>query len=302
MLSRVATGLYIVGRRLERADHGARLLAVHQEVALEGSGAGATYWTELLTCARLPSAGRTGDTRRSAVSAVVSAIQAALEEASAAARAVRSSMSSEVFEQVNVLYEAAAQEPKPASHQALRSIQYGVSLVTGLVDDAMAHGPERNFLRIGRSLERVGNITRLVATKAASPHLPGGSRDWPSVLRCAWSLEAYRVRGHPTPVGEAGAIEALLLDPGIARSARLAAEQVVAVSAELGAGTDAVQRAAARLARLYRTKHGLEPDRLGALDEAATARVAEVEAALRATYFMPSRILHRLDISDQQQQ
>lgn len=301
MLSRVATGLYVVGQRLERADHLARLLAVHQEVALEGGRVGSPYWSELLACARLSGGGSTADTRASAVGAVVTAIRSALGDAAAAARAVRPSMSSEVFEQVNALNESAAQEPKPASHHALRSVQLGVHLVSGLVDDAMAHGPERNFLRFGRSLERAANITRLVATKATSPHIAPESRDWPSVLRCAWSLEAYRVRGHPTPVDAGGAIEALLRDRGIARSAGRAADQVVAIATELGSRNDRVHRAAARLAQLYGSQEDLSPAQLGALDAAASARVAEVEAALRATYFMPSRILHRLDISDQQQ-
>lgn len=297
MLSRVATALYLVGRRLERADHLARLTAVHQEMALEGSTPPAAVWDELLECAALPA-----ESRRRAPVRLAAEIRGALETAAQAARAVRPSISSEVFEQVNRLHERAREEEKPTSHQALRSIQLGVHLVTGLVDDAMAHGPERDFLRIGRHLERVVGITRLVACKAAAgPRRSPDANDWAAVLRCAWSLEAYRVRGHRTPVDAAAATAALLYDPGLPRSARLAADRVLAICDGLGPSTGPVHRAAQRLARLYAAAGEFDPARLAALDRDATDGAAAVELALRATYFMPTRILQHLDVSDQQQ-
>jgi uncharacterized alpha-E superfamily protein len=303
MLSRVATGLYLVGRRLERADHLARLVSVHQELALEGSTAGAAFWRELVACGGLPvPAGAAAEVRRQAIGSMVGEIQASLQIAAEAARAVRPSLSSEVFEQINSLYVRARNEEQPSAHYALRAIQLGVHLVTGLTDDAMAHGPERDFVRIGRNLERAGNITRLVACKAGPPsRATPDTNAWAGVLRCAWSLEAYRARGHPMPADAAGTIAALLFDPGVPRSARRASERVARISRGVGSDTRSVPRAADRLARLFRFEGEFEPSALGELDAAAAEQVAGVEAALRSAFFMPSRILQQLDVSDQQQ-
>jgi uncharacterized alpha-E superfamily protein len=303
MLSRVATGLYLVGRRLERADHLARLVSVHQELALEGSTGGAAFWGELAACAGLPvPSGAAPEVRRQAVGAAIGEIRASMQIAAEAARAVRPSISSEVFEQINSLNERARSEEQPTAHYALRAIQLGVHLVTGLTDDAMAHGQERDFLRIGRNLERAGNVTRLVAHKAAAPSRAAPDANvWAGVLRCAWSLEAYRARGHPMPPDAAGTVAALLFDPGIPRSARRASERVARISRGLGPGTKTVPRAADRLARLYRFEGEFEPAGLVELDRLAASAVIALEVVLRSTFFMPSRILQRLDVSDQQQ-
>jgi uncharacterized alpha-E superfamily protein len=303
VLSRAATALYLIGRRLERADHLARLASVHQELALEGSSAGAGFWIELADCAGTPRpSGSAAEARRRAVGDVVAEVRASLQVAAEAARAVRPSISSEVFEQVNLLNGHFRAAEKPSAHQTLRDLQLGVHLVTGLVDDSMAHGPEREFLRIGRHLERTGSVTRLVACKSASaPSRTSDANDWTAVLRCAWSLEAYRVRGHRTPADMHGVAFALLFDGGMPRSARHAAERVVDISRVLGSRTDRVHAAADRLARLYRGEPASDGDALSGLQEKAAAGVARVESALRETYFMPTRILQRVDVADQQQ-
>jgi uncharacterized alpha-E superfamily protein len=292
-----------MGRRLERVDHLARLASVHQELALEGSAAGAAFWGELADCAGTPPpSGSAAEARRRAVGDVIVEIRASLEVATEAARAVRPSISSEVFEQVNVLNEQARAEDKPSAHLTLRALQLGVHLITGLVDDGMAHGPEREFLRIGRHLERTANITRLVASKSApAPRRTHDANDWTAVLRCAMSLEAYRVRGHWTPVDLNGVVVALLFDGGMPRSARHAAERVVDISRVLGSRTDRVHAAADRLARLFRGEPAADGEALSRLQEAAAVGVAKVESSLRETYFMPTRIFHRVDVADQQQ-
>jgi uncharacterized alpha-E superfamily protein len=303
VLSRAATALYLIGRRLERAGHLARLASVHQDLALEGSAVGDAFWGELAACANTaPPSGSAADARRRVVGDLVAEIRASLAVAADAARAVRPSISTEVFEQVNLLNEDARNEDEPSAHHTLRDLHLGVHLVAGLVDDGMAYGPEREFLRIGRYLERAGNITRLVACKSAVPRRTHDAKNWTAVLRCAWSLDAYRVRGHRTPAYARGVAVALLFDAGMPRSARHAAERVVDISRVLGPGPNSVHAAADRLALLYQDEKALDAEALSRLDEAAAAGVARVESALREMYFMPTQILRRLDVADQQQQ
>ncbi len=303
MLSRVATALYLMGRRLERADHLARLASVHQELALEGSAAGVGFWGELALCAGLAApGGPAARARRRVVSDVAAEIRASVEVAAEAARAVRPSISSEVFEQVNVLHESARSDDELLAHNTLRDLQLGVHLVTGLIDDAMAHGPEREFVRIGRHLERCGNVTRLVASKSASvPRRTHDANDWTAVLRCAWSLEAYRVRGHRTPADVTGVAGALLFDKGMPRSAAFSAERVVETARSLGSRRRRLHRAALRLAGLFTVESTLDGEALSEMGVAAARGVATVESILSETYFMPTRILSRVGVADQQQ-
>src|SRR3989441_2351278 len=108
MLSRAATSLALLGRHLERADHLARILGVHVSLSLDRTGEpGPDFWMRFMELAGWH-AGDTGK-REQAVEMVVAgtlgpSIRASIAAARLAAQAVRPSLPSELYEQVNALY------------------------------------------------------------------------------------------------------------------------------------------------------------------------------------------------------
>ena len=108
MLSRAATSLALLGRNLERADHLARILGVHVALSLDRTDEpGPEFWTRFMELAGWPGS----DTKRrdQAVEVVITgtmgpSVRASVGAARLAAQAVRPSLPSELYEQVNALH------------------------------------------------------------------------------------------------------------------------------------------------------------------------------------------------------
>src|SRR5207253_800497 len=108
MLSRAATSLTLLGRHLERADHLARILGVHVSLSLDRTDEpGPDFWVRFMELAGWH-ASDTGK-RDQAVEMVVAgtlgpSVRASIAAARLAAQAVRPSLPSELYEQVNALH------------------------------------------------------------------------------------------------------------------------------------------------------------------------------------------------------
>ena len=244
MLSRAATSLTLLGRHLERADHLARILGVHVALSLDRTDEpGPDFWIRFMELAGWPSV--TTGRRDQAVEMLVGgtlgpSVRSSVEAARTAAQAVRPSLPSELYEQVNALHwrvhEAAWQ---PDLYPFLTDVQLSIRLVDGLMEDTMSHDEARDFVRLGKFLERAGNVTALVTRKSAeladwgSPRTRGAASEfvglspedaleWTAVLKSCFAFESYQARysGGVTPEH---VIECLLLDPNLPRSARFAA-------------------------------------------------------------------------------
>src|SRR5439155_8312234 len=108
MLSRAATSLTLLGRHLERADHLARILGVNVSLSLDRTDEpGPDFWVRFMELAGW----RASDTgkRDQAVEMVVAgtlgpSVRASIAAARLAAQAVRPSLPSELYEQVNALH------------------------------------------------------------------------------------------------------------------------------------------------------------------------------------------------------
>jgi uncharacterized alpha-E superfamily protein len=219
----------------------------------------------------------------------VDAIRDCIADARRRALAVRPSISSEVFEQLNVLHWTAQREG-PQLHDWLVGIELGAHLVTGLAEDSMSHDEAWDFMRLGRYLERASNVTRLVERKRAEitdddPLL------WAAVLRCCWAFEAYRGR-YSAPVTSERAAEFLLLDRSFPRSAGFCCRQGLdSVRRIDAAGTTSVpHRALGRLVNLF-------DDSDPAQVTAGFANLFDaVQRALANTYFRPSRELRLMPV------
>jgi uncharacterized alpha-E superfamily protein len=227
MLSRAATSLTLLGRHLERADHLARILGVHVALSLDRTDEpGPDFWIRFMELAGWPSV--TTGRRDQAVEMLVGgtlgpSVQSSVDAARAAAQAVRPSLPSELYEQVNALHwrvhEAAWQ---PDLYPFLTDVQLSVRLVDGLMEDTMSHDEARDFVRLGKFLERAGNVTALVTRKSAElADAPEDALEWTAVLKSCFAFESYQARysGGVTPEH---VIECLLLDANLPRSARFA--------------------------------------------------------------------------------
>src|SRR5260221_5906186 len=108
MLSRGATSLTLMGRHLERADHLARILGVHVALSLDRTDEpGPDFWIRFMELAGWP--GSNTGRRDQAVEMVVTgtlgpSVRASVAAARLAAQAVRPSLPTELYEQVNALH------------------------------------------------------------------------------------------------------------------------------------------------------------------------------------------------------
>ena len=172
MLSRAATSLTLLGRHLERADHLARILGVHVALSLDRTDEpGPDFWTRFMELAGWP--GSNTGRRDQAVEMVVTgtlgpSVQASVSAARLAAQAVRPSLPSELYEQVNALHWRVQERPwQPDLYPFLTDVQLSIRLVDGLLEDTMSHNEARDFVRLGKFLERAANVTALVTRKSA---------------------------------------------------------------------------------------------------------------------------------------
>lgn len=298
MLSRAATSLTLLGRHLERADHLARILGVHVALSLDRTDEpGPEFWRRFMELAGWPG----GDTRSrdQAVEVVITgslgpSVRASVAAARLAAQAVRPSLPSELYEQVNALHWR-VQEPtwQPDLYPFLTDVQLSIRLVDGLLMDTMQHDEARDFVRLGKFLERTANVTAVVTRKAAElADAPEDALEWSAVLKSCFAFESYQARysGGVTPER---VIECLLLDPTLPRSALFSAQvSLDSVSRIDGPGRRSSPK------RLLKRLHGMFID-AGALQISENPRefeteckgmLRQLELAMRETYFHPSKV------------
>ena len=171
MLSRAATSLTLLGRHLERADHLARILGVHVALSLDRTDEpGPEFWIRFLELAGWP--GSDTHSRDQAVEVVLAgtlgpSVRASVGAARLAAQAVRPSLPTELYEQVNALHWR-IQEPtwQPDLYPFLSDVQLSIRLVDGLLEDTMRNDEARDFVRLGKFVERTANVTTIVTRKS----------------------------------------------------------------------------------------------------------------------------------------
>ena len=298
MLSRAATSLTLLGRHLERADHLARILGVHVALSLDRTDEpGPDFWTRFMELAGWP--GSNTGRRDQAVEMVVTgtlgpSVQASVSAARLAAQAVRPSLPSELYEQVNALHWRVQERPwQPDLYPFLTDVQLSIRLVDGLLEDTMSHNEARDFVRLGKFLERAANVTVLVTRKSAelADHLED-TLEWTAVLKSAFAFESYQARysGGVTPEH---VIECLLLDAALPRSARFAATEAhESVTRIDGVGhRSRPRRLLSRLRALFETR---ETESIAEhprdFEAECRALLRQLEMAMRETYFHPSKV------------
>ncbi len=213
MLSRVANSIYWIGRYIERAENVARSIEVNLHMTLDMYGEENTQWRPLVTImgdntvfdSGYDNASQENVIRflafeRQNPNSILSCLNAARENA----RTIRSTITTEMWEQINRMYlyvNRAAHDPEvlESPHEFYTRMKLGSLLFQGLTEAAMTHGEAWHFSRLGRAIERADKTTRLLDVKyfALLPSVDhvGMSVDdiqWAAVLRSASALEMYR--------------------------------------------------------------------------------------------------------------
>ena len=219
MLSRTADHLFWMSRYTERAENTARMLNVHHETSLLPQSAAVSQygWLGVLSLSELLPAytERQGEVSPRGVMRFMvldeenpSSILACLKAARENARAVRGTLTTEVWETLNQTWLEMSRlarsgdfEEDPAEFfewVKFRShLSRGVTLGTMLQDEAF------HFLRMGTFLERADNTARLLDVKfhsveseffgtASEKALEYDFYHWAAILRSVSAFEIYR--------------------------------------------------------------------------------------------------------------
>ena len=255
MLSRTADHLFWMARYMERAENTARMLDVNWQTGLlpQSEEAAEQGWRGLLSISELSAdyAQRYGEiTPLSIMDYMVadernpSSIACCLRSARENARAVRGTLTTEVWETSNqtwlefkrMLAGGALQKDPGSVFEWVKfrsHLSRGVSVGTMLQDEAF------HFLRIGSFLERADNTARLLDVKFHSlgSEFHGGltPKDngeydfyhWSAILRSVSAFEVYR-KVYRNVIQPEKVAELLILRPDMPRSLAASMNEVVA--------------------------------------------------------------------------
>jgi uncharacterized alpha-E superfamily protein len=230
MLSRIAESLFWIGRYVERADDTARILDAFLARILEDP-----WVDEDAACRSLlailgsapPHKGRlaTGDVLEllGFDEDNPNSIAGALSNARENARGARETISSEMWECLNVTWHSLAARRVAAEHLGpalyLGFVRERAAVLAGLAESTMSRDDGWRFLVLGRNLERVDMTARLLSIQAITPdHMPGFVDQWRTVLRACGADESF-LRTHGGEVVAQRVAEFLLLDRLFPRSA-----------------------------------------------------------------------------------
>ena len=254
MLSRTADHLFWMARYMERAENTARMLDVNYEASLlpQSADAADKGWKGLLSISEL-----TGDfakrhgavTPASVIRYMVSdedngsSIRNCLQAARENARAVRGTLTTEVWETQNQTW--LEFQRKVANDSYLRDpsslfewVKFRSHLSRGVTVGTMLQDEAFHFLRIGSFLERADNTARLLDVKfhAVESEYHGGApgRDievdfyhWSGILRSVSGFEVYR-KVYRNVIRPEKVAELLILRPDMPRSLAACMQEVVA--------------------------------------------------------------------------
>ncbi|MCC6893079.1 MAG: alpha-E domain-containing protein [Anaerolineae bacterium] len=210
MLSRVADNLYWMSRYLERAEHTARLVDVHLNLALDQSNPQkpGARWERLITALHVPpleglKLDEYSMTHRLAFDqSNLNSIVVCIANARENARQVREKISSEMWLQLNTLYLDVRRANidsiwNEQPHLFFMAIKNGAHLFQGITDTTMVHDEGWQFIQLGRYIERALSLATLLDahlnafqvsqyTSATDDYF-----EWLGLLKCFTAFEAY---------------------------------------------------------------------------------------------------------------
>ena len=272
MLSRVAENLYWISRYIERAENVARLLDVGFHLELDASGLSGDLGGQspiesvltILSCREaFERAHGPGPKDREAVLRFLTferanphSILTMTSRARENARGTQETLSAEAWSQVNKLYlylcSRKAQERFGSSpSRFFDGIKRECILFDGLVDGTLPRTEVFHFLQLGRYLERVSQVSRILNVKLHGLRV-GGPIDemtlrvvhWSSLLRSCSAYEAY-LREHHDRIDPEGVVQYLVLDADFPRAMRFCVARCCESLREIAGGDEEEDRSEA---------------------------------------------------------
>lgn len=239
MLTRVAESIYSINRHIERAENTARFVNITYNLLLDFPNRSQHQWQSLVEITderslfqeRYQQATRENAIQflifdRDCPNSLISCLQAARE----AARTIRQFISEEVWQQINIFTLMVKDtNPEQITRQLmpfLTEVQRASYLFVGVMNETMSHDEGWHFGKIGRLLERVDKISRLLSVKYAdllvSEAVSNGrdELDWMALLQSACAYEMYRKYQSQHRLTSQGIAEFLILDRKFPRSIR----------------------------------------------------------------------------------
>lgn len=265
MLSRTADHLFWMARYTERAENTARMLDVHVQTALlpQAPEHLEKGWRALLGISELQA--QFDDkygllTQKDVIDFMVrdpdnpSSIAACLTEARENARAVRGTLTTEVWETQNATWLKMQQhlnnnllEQDPS--QFFEWVKYRSHLSRGVTLGTMLKDEAFNFIRLGTFLERADNTARILDVKFLAANGSGSTEAnaqvdfyyWAAILRSVSAFEIYR-KVYRDVITPARVAELLILRADMPRSLLACMDEVISnlkeVSNDLSADTE----------------------------------------------------------------
>ena len=269
MLSRTADHLLWMSRYIERAENTARMLDVNYQTSMLPQSAlqAEQGWAGMLSiCELLPAyRAKYGDIQPDKVitfmaadadnpSSSIACIQASRENA----RAVRGSLTTEVWETYNQIWLEARRQLREGILQTDPSaffewVKLHSHLARGVILGTMLLDQSVFFMRLGTFLERADNTARLLDVKfhahlspelfAADPEAANTQEEldfyhWSAILRSVSAFEIYR-RVYRDVITPPRVAELLMLRHDMPRSLLACMNEVVANLERIGASVDA---------------------------------------------------------------
>jgi uncharacterized alpha-E superfamily protein len=212
VLSRTADHLYWMSRYLERAVNLARMIDAHQRLALLPRSPEAVLqgWQATLVSLNLEQAYRERHgavTPRNAFDFVAfdrehpGSILQCLRAARENARAVRGTITSDMWETLNATYLESltfgASMPESARSNFLEWVKYRAHLTRGITSGTLLRDEALHFTHIGTFLERADNTTRMLEARWRDPGGQGErlleeASEWAVLLRAMSAFEMFR--------------------------------------------------------------------------------------------------------------
>ena len=219
MLSRTADHLFWMSRYTERAENTARMLSVHHDTSLLPQSAAVSQlgWLGVLSLSELlPAyAARHGEVTPEGVMRFMvldeenpASILACLKAARENARAVRGTLTTEVWETLNQTWLEVSRMRRQGAFerdpgQFFEWVKYRSHLSRGVTLGTMLQDEAFHFLRLGTFLERSDNTARLLDVKfhavnndffgrASERNQENDFYHWSAILRSVSAFEVYR--------------------------------------------------------------------------------------------------------------
>ncbi|MEM6305161.1 MAG: alpha-E domain-containing protein [Pseudomonadota bacterium] len=244
MLGKTAGGLFWMFRYLERSENTARLIEAGFRIALTRPGS--EEWTSVLRTAAAEQtyAATHGEIDQTRVIDFLlrdpnnpSSVMSSFAQARQNARMVRTGITQEVWEAVNVAYMALQTRlARPVKERdlpnVLAQIRQHSALVRGALHGSMLRNDVFDFCRLGTFLERADNTARILDVKyyvlLPSVMQVGSTIDnvqWETILRSVAGGRAYtwHNQARPTPMGIA---DFLIFEPRMPRSLRYSVTKI----------------------------------------------------------------------------